>query len=189
MSGCSSCSICGFACARPPVGRAPRVSPHAQPPGGERQVKNWRRSPAQAGNTQRISSPAPSPPRASTVPPACVTMCFTIASPSPVPREARARSARKKRSKSRVSSASWTPTPSSVPRTTTAPSSCSTASVNVAPGPGVADRVLGEVLRDDAHHPRPDRELDRRVALDRERRLPPGSRAPRARRPPPRAPA
>ena len=33
----------------------------------------------------------------------------------------------------------------------------------------VADRVLGEVLRDDAEHPRPDRELDRRVALDGER--------------------
>ena len=31
-------------------------------------------------------------PRASTLPPAAVTTCFTIASPRPVPREARARS-------------------------------------------------------------------------------------------------
>ena len=36
-------------------------------------------------------------------------------------------------------------------------------------GAGVADRVLGEVLGDDPQHPRPDLELDRRVALDRER--------------------
>ncbi len=56
------------------------------------------------GNAQRIASPDPRPPRASTVPPACVTMCLTIASPSPVPREARARSARKNRSNSRGSS-------------------------------------------------------------------------------------
>ena len=49
---------------------------------------------AARGNTQRISRPAPLPPRASTSPPAWPTMCFTIASPSPVPREARARSAR-----------------------------------------------------------------------------------------------
>ena len=36
-------------------------------------------------------------------------------------------------------------------------------------GPRVADRVLGEVLGDHADHPRSDRELDRRVALDDER--------------------
>ena len=39
------------------------------------------------GNEQRISSPRPRPPRASTVPPAEATTCFTIASPRPVPRE------------------------------------------------------------------------------------------------------
>src|SRR4029078_4063251 len=33
-------------------------------------------------------------------------------------------------------------------------------------GPRVADRVLGEVLGNDADHPRPDRELDARLALD-----------------------
>jgi hypothetical protein len=36
-------------------------------------------------------------------------------------------------------------------------------------GPRVADRVLGEVLGNDADHPRPDRELDARLALDRDR--------------------
>ena len=46
------------------------------------------------GKTQRISRPRPRWPRASTVPPAEATTCFTIASPSPVPRVCRERSAR-----------------------------------------------------------------------------------------------
>ena len=52
--------------------------------------------PAQAARRRRSGSRSPRPGAlvASTSPPAAVTMCFTIASPSPVPREARARSAR-----------------------------------------------------------------------------------------------
>ena len=50
---------------------------------------------------------------ASTVPPAAVTTCFTIARPRPVPREARAASARQKRSNRRGRSAAATPIPSS----------------------------------------------------------------------------
>ena len=96
-------------------------------------------------------------------------MCFTIASPSPVPREARARSARKKRSKSRVSSVSWTPTPSSVPADDHRAVLVLDRERERRARARVADRVLGEVLRDDAHHARPDRELDPRVALDGER--------------------
>ena len=42
----------------------------------------------------------------------------------------------------------------------------------------IADRVLGEVLRDDAEHPRPDRELDVRVALEPKLDAGPAPRAP-----------
>ena len=47
-----------------------------------------------AGKLHEMCSPRPGPPDASTFPPAEMTTCLTIASPSPVPREARARSLR-----------------------------------------------------------------------------------------------
>src|SRR5712691_1189917 len=72
-----------------------------------------------AGKTQRIVSPPPGVPTASTRPPAETTTCLTIASPRPVPRVARARSERKKRSNSRGRSSSPTPAPSSLASSTT----------------------------------------------------------------------
>ena len=141
----------------PPVGRRP----------GERLVMRTGEAAATRPGTRSGSrAPRPRPPSASTVPPAWVTMCLTIASPSPVPREARARSARKNRSKRRVSCASSTPTPSSVPRSDDRVAVALDGEREGRAGARVADRVLGEVLGDHADHPRPDRELDRRVALD-----------------------
>src|SRR5262249_36092072 len=49
---------------------------------------------AQPGKAQVMVSPPPGVWPAETVPPAALTMCLTIASPSPVPREDRARSVR-----------------------------------------------------------------------------------------------
>ncbi len=65
--------------------------PCVQEPGRLRQL---RQRAELVGKTQRISRPRPRWPRASTVPPAEATTCFTIASPSPVPRVCRERSAR-----------------------------------------------------------------------------------------------
>ena len=67
-----------------------------------------------------------------------------------------------------------TPIPSSAAVRRRRPGSRSTVSVNVAPWPGVADRVLGEVLGHDPEHPRTEREVDRRVPVGAHRDPGPG---------------
>ena len=129
-------------------------------------VKNWRIY--EGAKAQRTSSPAPSPPCASIVPPACVTMCFTIASPSPgAPRGAGA-----------VGAVEALEEPAQVglvdADAVVRPAEDHRVAVALdrererRAGARVADRVLGEVLGDDPQHPRPDLELDRGVALDRQ---------------------
>ena len=100
--------------------------------------------------------------RASTVPPAAATTCLTIASPRPVPREARAASARQKRSKRRGRSASATPG-AVVDRSERRHAVVLDREPERGAVTRVADRVLDQVLGDDAQHPRTQRQVDVRV--------------------------
>ncbi len=102
------------------------------------------------------------------MPPACVTTCFTIASPRPVPRDARARSdtveALEQTRELRLLDADAVVGTSDRDRVADA----GHRQRERRPGACVADRVLGEVLGDDAEHARPDLELDVGVALEAE---------------------